>query len=214
MLCKQVELNKNMRKTRMSEGACKDGLDKVWDRFSKLTTIILLPLFLLPSQSSSSLISCWSLLQSSSTCVVHPLRFSCCSWCWCCPTALLLHSLVPSPFSCRRHKQLLNLKMCWRCPPREEDYKLWGLSDPKYANNSSICTGVRSSVSFRNTDWSVRKRSVCTCRLPRPLESCIHLRSVENMIYARLHLRHQHGLAKPSSISSTFSVAHVSPVGH
>ena len=29
MLCKQVELNKNMRKRRMSEGACKDGLDKV-----------------------------------------------------------------------------------------------------------------------------------------------------------------------------------------
>ena len=52
---------------------------KVWGRGLKLTTIILLPLFLLPSQSSSSLISCWSLLQSSSTCVVHPLRFSCCS---------------------------------------------------------------------------------------------------------------------------------------
>ena len=49
---------------------------KVWGRGLKLTTIILLPLFLLPSQSSSSLISCWSLLQSSSTCVVHPLRFS------------------------------------------------------------------------------------------------------------------------------------------
>ena len=51
----------------------------VWGRCLKPTTIILLPLFLLPSQSSSSLISCWSLLQSSSTCVVHPLRFSCCS---------------------------------------------------------------------------------------------------------------------------------------